>query len=638
MTQPAPVSHDLDIVNIYSQPTHFPGQSVGMKTLCRDHDREAFTALFRTQPGAAHRQRVARYAIALICLCAYQECAEPRSGCTAAEQAEVLKITVGEPTKLSNLAYQNTASLAVSRRGDLAAFYPKPGTGAKFYRTSTDGGRTWGREMDFPPGNAGRMTVALPEGGVLFMTGQASPLAGGDPGEQEASFLVFSDDFLRFKTGMAPVLLPNVVMHTRWARFWPPFDKGKIVALPNGDLLATMYGDLRGDSQYRTMIVRSTDRGRSWTYHASVAYQPDDPDPHFVGGFCGFCEPSLALLANGQLLCVMRTQGTEIPNEYRPIYASWSGDLGKTWSKPEPTTPHLINISPTLAVLDNGVVVCQYGRPGFHVVFSTDHGHTWRDRVSFSHLPEPIITGQFDMIKVSPNRLAAIGSDADGTHVWPIEVERVTVAEPRATLAGRVLDDRGRPIAGARVQRSPNRYAAHDWRAIPTHSGEKPRFAEPFFDPPRVCSTPVLSYHSIDDADGHPTVLTDEQGRFRFDVVSLGETILTVEAQDYAPQHRHVTVETRPLALDFALKPGRRVRGRVTDPAGSPVAGACVVLDSWHTHSDDKGFFHCPAEAPLPDQVAVKIYKRYSKVYTTLDQRLSLASIEEQPIILARTK
>ena len=321
-------------------------------------------------------KRARRIATVLICLCAYLGCTEQGARCVAAEQAEILRITVGEPTRLSNLAYQNTASLAVSRQGVIAAFYPKPGTGAAFYRTSTDGGRTWGREMDFPSGNAGRMSVALSEGGVLFLTGQAKPVAGGKPGEQEASFLVFSDDFLQFETGTAPVFLPNVVMHTRWARFWPPFDKGKIVRLPNGDLLATMYGDLKGDTQYRTMIARSTDRGRSWKYHASVAYQPNDPDPQFVGGFCGYCEPSLALLANGQLLCVMRTQGTEIPNEYRPIYASWSDDLGKTWSEPEPTKPHLMNISPTLAVLDNGVVVCQYGRPGFHVVFSTDHGHT----------------------------------------------------------------------------------------------------------------------------------------------------------------------------------------------------------------------------------------------------------------------
>ena len=558
--------------------------------------------------------------------------------CMAAAEAEVLRITVGQPTKLSDLAYQNTASVAVSRQGVVAAFYPKPGTGPKFYRTSADGGATWGREMDFPPGEASRMSIALPEGGVLFLHGRAEPVSGGRAGEHETPFLIFSDDFLQYERGTAPVFLPGVVMHTRWARFWPCFDKGKIVALPGGDLLATLYGNMEGDREYRTMIVRSADRGRSWRYLSSVAAHPEDPDPQLVGGFCGYCEPSLALLGNGQLLCVMRTQGAEIPNEYRPIYASWSNDLGETWTTPVATQPHLMNISPTLAVLDNEVVACQYGRPGFHVAFSIDHGHTWRDRVSFSDLPEPVITGQFDLLRVGPNRLAAIGSDAEGTHVWPIQVERETAREARLTLAGRVLDERGDPIAGATVQRSPNRYDAHDWRAEPTPDGEKPRFAEPLFDPPRICSTPVLSYRSIDAADGHPTVQTDGRGQFRFDNVDLGEAILTVEAPGRAPRQRHVRVESQPSTRDFTLQPGERVRGQVVDQTGAPVAGACVVLDAWHTHTDDRGFFHWAASAPVPAEVDLKVYKRYSDTYTTLDEERSVAGLAQEPVVLPRTE
>jgi len=39
---------------------------------------------------------------------------------SAAEETEILNITVGEPTKLSRLVNQNTASLAVSRTGVVA--------------------------------------------------------------------------------------------------------------------------------------------------------------------------------------------------------------------------------------------------------------------------------------------------------------------------------------------------------------------------------------------------------------------------------------------------------------------------------------------------------------------------------------
>ena len=93
---------------------------------------------------------------------------------SAAEETEILNITVGEPTLLSPLRCQGTASLAVSRTGVVAAFYPEPGTaGAKYYRTSTDGGATWGPQMDSPPQLLCGVTasVALRDGGVLkFLT------------------------------------------------------------------------------------------------------------------------------------------------------------------------------------------------------------------------------------------------------------------------------------------------------------------------------------------------------------------------------------------------------------------------------------------------------------------------------------
>ena len=41
------------------------------------------------------------------------------------DEADVLKITVGEPTLLSPLVFQNSASVAVSRTGAIAAFLSK---------------------------------------------------------------------------------------------------------------------------------------------------------------------------------------------------------------------------------------------------------------------------------------------------------------------------------------------------------------------------------------------------------------------------------------------------------------------------------------------------------------------------------
>ena len=129
------------------------------------------------------------------------------------DETEILKITVGQPTKLSDLAYQNTASLAVSPTDVVAAFYPKPRTGPSFYRTSTDLGRTWGKEMDSPAVLAGGSASAtLRDGGVLkFLTTDSSfkgeAVFRNSPLEGEyidgwfmlhSTFAWFNDDFTKF--------------------------------------------------------------------------------------------------------------------------------------------------------------------------------------------------------------------------------------------------------------------------------------------------------------------------------------------------------------------------------------------------------------------------------------------------------
>ena len=104
-----------------------------------------------------------------------------------------------------------------------------------------------------------------------------------------------------------------------------------MLELPNGDLLATMYGVLEGDAQYRTMIAISKDKGLNWRYVTTVAYDAQDPHPDFPGDWDGYCEPSMAQLADGRLLCIMRTEGATPPtNRCTPV-----GPM--TWARPRPT-------------------------------------------------------------------------------------------------------------------------------------------------------------------------------------------------------------------------------------------------------------------------------------------------------------
>ena len=542
----------------------------------------------------------------------------------AAEETEILKIRIGNPTFLTPTRYQSSASVAVSRTGTVGAFYPRNGAGG-FYRISKNGGQTWGQERTFPPGYPSSMCIGRREGGVLFML---DTVAGSEPNQLQAERIVFSDDFLKYEVGKSPVSLPNVVMHTKWTKRWPGFRIGKIVQLPNGDLLGTMHANLKGDNNwYRTVVLRSTDEGLSWQYHSSVASGPNDPDPHLIGSYCGYCEPSIALLSNGQLLCIMRTQGAQYAGEYRPYYQSWSNDLGRTWTKPVPTNPHLMSNAPTLAVLDNGVVVCRYGRPGFHIAFSLDNGHTWQDQVRFSALPEPVITGEQDIVQIGQNRFVAIGSDAEGTKVWPISVRRVKVSQSHALLQGQVLDEQGNAIADATVERSPNRYFLDAWLE---HTTE----LDPWKATPLTVGSPVLGYRSIQKQHGYPTVQTDAHGHFRFDSVKLGEYVLTVEGDGYMPQSRNIKVAPQVQPEQFDLKPGHKICNRVVDSTGRPVPGVCVVLNRWHVHTDPHGYYHWPVESPLPQQVALKVYRRYSGDYETLETTVTLSQLENQPITL----
>ena len=147
-----------------------------------------------------------------------------------------------------------------------------------------------------------------------------------------------------------------------------------------------------------------------------------------------------------------------------------------------------------------------------------------------------------------------------------------------------MLGQQGKPIAGATVERSPNRYALDSWLEHATKLDE-------WKAAPLTIGSPKLSYLSIREANGYPTVQTDEQGRYRFESVKLGEYVLTVEADGYAPQYRHIKVRPEAKTKEFQLKAGRKVCNRVVDNTRRPVPGACVVLNRSHIHSDPRGFF-----------------------------------------------
>ena len=38
-----------------------------------------------------------------------------------------------------------------------------------------------------------------------------------------------------------------------------------------------------------------------------------------------------------------------------------------------------------------------------------------------------------------------------------------------------------------------------------------------------------------------------------------------------------------------------------------------MVFDRWHCHTDTRGIFHWAVAAPVPQEVALKIYKQYQR-------------------------
>jgi hypothetical protein len=183
-----------------------------------------------------------------------------------------------------------------------------------------------------------------------------------------------------------------------------------IIGLRNGDLMAAMYGNYAGDTaksegygdpgfvKYRTIVVFSSDGGRTWDRPVTVGYGPGI-------GQEGLCEAGLARAATGDILCVMRSGGRPgIPPT--PLYVSHSSDEGQTWSPPEPAADK--GVWPNLCVLGNGVVVCTYGRPGNELVFSDDDGKTWKGAFAYAEGTWGTTSSYNSVVPVAPDTVLVV--------------------------------------------------------------------------------------------------------------------------------------------------------------------------------------------------------------------------------------
>jgi hypothetical protein len=204
-------------------------------------------------------------------------------------------------------------------------------------RVSRDHGTNW-TVLPLTPGENGLNmeggAVQLRDGTILALDTYVMP--GKGPGRGIGQLYTSTNEWRTLEGPFdVPFDLPGINFHASTDDGGRPHAAQRlhrrILELPNGDLLTTLYGWQQGDNtpcpykptmkKTRVMLVRSTDRGRHWKLVATVAVDPQV-------GTEGFDEPVIARVSHGpnpgRLICLMRTG--------RELRESVSDDGGATWS------------------------------------------------------------------------------------------------------------------------------------------------------------------------------------------------------------------------------------------------------------------------------------------------------------------
>jgi hypothetical protein len=219
--------------------------------------------------------------------------------------------------------------------------------------------------------------------------------------------LVSTDNGITMTSRIAHFSLPSALKLSNMAH-------AGMVELADGSLLSYSYAHWEGIDGFtvhwptypktglpkdRTFVMRSTDRGLTFTYLSTVVFDSSnntrdcvlDSDPHGSNPACtvqeGFNEPFLSAwphpgAAGGIMLqMLMRTGGSQATADptgvvHGPMMRSFSMDAGKTWGIAQAVADR--GVTPT-AVMAGSVHVVSYGRPADWLMFSADGGVSYSD-------------------------------------------------------------------------------------------------------------------------------------------------------------------------------------------------------------------------------------------------------------------
>ena len=162
----------------------------------------------------------------------------------------------------------------------------------------------------------------------------------------------------------------------------PYFHLTRMVRTKNGSLVTVAFTAAAGATHamwwdpkappvpWRIACLASEDEGRNWRLLSYVdpgirtpGEPPDQSRP---------CEPFVAALRDGRLLCIYRIQ---LAHGLGEMLQSWSSDGGATWTAP--VSSGVVGVDPCLLQLDDGLLLCAFGRPNVRLMYSLDGGGHW---------------------------------------------------------------------------------------------------------------------------------------------------------------------------------------------------------------------------------------------------------------------
>jgi predicted neuraminidase len=130
-----------------------------------------------------------------------------------------------------------------------------------------------------------------------------------------------------------------------------------------------------GEMNIKSGVLRSTDRGKTWTAGGDMYAEIPKTSPHATAGLD---EPATVVLQDGKLMSLMRTSGTK-------LFQAWSGDGGLTWDTPRESSLTAHNSPAALWKIDGSSEVLvtwnnsPTGRTPLAAALSSDNGRSWSE-------------------------------------------------------------------------------------------------------------------------------------------------------------------------------------------------------------------------------------------------------------------